>query len=231
MVSFWGASESGCRVQVHSPVGNFRPGAPGPNDVRDLGAGPRGFPEGVPLPGRRGPRVPVAATCRAKPRISVVLGAAGREGSRASPPPAQSRALPQPRASSHSSLHKGAPGRSLRSASQASLEGPRGPSLSFPRGPGAPAPAGAAPRSVAHPHPGTKPRSGDWRRGLDTSMAPGAARGLPRGRRAGTSQALEAPTPRATRVAKSEPAPGKIHEVSQARPGGGARSPNPGPSP
>lgn len=102
MVSSLGASESGCRVQGHSPVGNSRSGAPSPNEVRDLQArDPEAFLKACRFPAAGGLGC-VAATCRAKPRISVVLGAAGREGSRASLSPAQSRGLTQPRASSHS---------------------------------------------------------------------------------------------------------------------------------
>lgn len=185
-------------------------------------------------------RCPWQLLVRPSPRISEVLRAAGCEGSQEAPSPPLSGALtpvclltfltPQGRflAKEFCPLRVRLPGR-----------GPGVPCLEAwgyrpERGPG-----GSSSRKRG-PHPGTKPRSRvgcgrstqvwqlravrGWGRGI---VAPGP------GRTTGAvlSQALKALTPRATGVTKSGPAPGEIQEASQARPGGGARSPNPGPSP
>lgn len=64
-----------------TPVQQF----PARDEVHDLAAGSRGFAEGLPPSGRRGPEVPLTDTVSLSPRISVILHAAGPGGRQEAP--------------------------------------------------------------------------------------------------------------------------------------------------
>lgn len=166
---------------------------------------PEAFLKACRLPTARAPRCPWQPLVRLSPGIGMVLGAAGREGSR------RHRALhgpgPRlPRASSHSSARKGAflQKNPARRASGFLVGAPgllpsRPGNTDRERGPG-----GSSSRKRG-PHPGTKPRARGRRRALRTSMAtprregpgpPGCSAGTWSDNRSRTLAGAEGPPPR-----------------------------------
>lgn len=147
-----------------TPVQQF----PARDEVHDLAAGSRGFAEGLPPSGRRGPEVPLTDTVSLSPRISVILHAAGPRGpprGTFSPYACVSPDIPHPTRTRSCE-------RILHATSQGPSWGPRGPSHSFPRGLRTARDAGGSSSRKRGPHPGAEPRRRGRLRALGSSVAP-----------------------------------------------------------